>query len=300
MGNPIPFALKLLNEETVMNSVMPPSTPVTEAELQAYVDRQLTPERRAEIQAYLAHRPEEAQRVEIYLAQKRELRALFNPVLEEPLPQRLLQAVRPRTPWYLQRIAAGIAIAVVSGVTGWGLRGGLGAEQSTDMLAQRTPSAITVASATGFAQRAAIAHAVYSPDVRRAVEIGADHEEQLVAWLSKRMGSPMKPPQLQSLGYALDGGRLLPGDKGPVAQFMYHDSAGAKLTLYVSNEIADQGANKQSQANREVAFRFSKEGAVNVFYWVNGPFGYAISAATDKGELAQVSGEVYRQLDAVR
>ena len=283
-----------------MNSDTLPPTPVTEAELQAYVDRQLTPERQREIEAYLARRPEEAQRVDSYLAQKRELRALFNPVLEEPLPQRLRLAARPRTPWYMQRMAAGIAIAVVSGVAGWGLRGGLGTEPGGGMVAQRTPSAITVASATGFAQRAAIAHAVYSPDVRRAVEVGADHEDQLVAWLSKRMGSPMNPPHLQALGYALDGGRLLPGDKGPVAQFMYHDNAGAKLTLYVSNEITGLGAAAPSQKNQETAFRFAQEGSVNVFYWVNGPFGYAISADADKAELARVSGEVYRQLEASR
>ena len=283
-----------------MNSDTLPPTPVTEAELQAYVDRQLTPERQREIEAYLARRPEEAQRVETYIAQKRELRALFNPVLEEPLPQRLRLAARPQTPWYVQRMTAGIAIAVVSGVAGWGLRGGLGTEPGGGMVAQHTPSAITVASATGFAQRAAIAHAVYSPDVRRAVEVGADHEDQLVAWLSKRMGSSMKPPHLQALGYALDGGRLLPGDRGPVAQFMYHDNTGAKLTLYVSNEINGLGAAAPDQKNQETAFRFAQEGSVNVFYWVNGPFGYAISADADKAELARVSGEVYRQLEASR
>ena len=279
---------------------MPPPSPVTEAELQAYVDRQLTPERQRDIEAYLARRPEEAQRVESYLAQKRELRALFNPVLEESLPQRLRQAARPRTPWYLQRMVAGLAIAVVSGVAGWGLRGELSAGPSGDMLARVSPSAITVASAVGFAQRAAIAHAVYSPDVRRAVEVGAEHEDQLVAWLSKRMGATMKPPHLQALGYALDGGRLLPGDKGPVAQFMYHDNAGSKLTLYVSNEIGSMKAATAGQKNQETAFRFAKEGSVNVFYWVNGPFGYAISAAAEKSELARVSGEVYRQLGEPR
>lgn len=283
-----------------MNPVSPPPTPVTEAELQAYVDHQLTPERQREIEAYLSRRPEEAQRVESYLAQKDALRALFNPVLEESLPQRLRRAARPQVPWYLQRIAAGVAIAVVSGAAGWGLRGGLGAEPGVGMAVLRTPSAITVASATGFAQRAAIAHAVYSPDVRRAVEVGADHEEQLVAWLSKRMGSPMKPPHLQALGYALDGGRLLPGDHGPVAQFMYHDNAGAKLTLYVSNEINGGGTAAPDQRNQETAFRFVREGGVNVFYWVNSPFGYAISADADKSELARVSGEVYRQLGTPR
>ena len=283
-----------------MNPIEPPSAPVTEAELQAYVDRQLTPERQREIETYLLQRPEEAQRVEIYRAQKRELQALFNPVLDEPLPKRLRAAAVPKTPWYLQRMAAGIAIAVISGAAGWGLRGGVDAAPGSSTLAQRTPGAVTVASATGFAQRAAVAHAVYSPDARRAVEVRADQEDQLVTWLSKRMGAPMKPPHLQALGYALDGGRLLPGDKGPVAQFMYHDNTGAKLTLYVSNEVADMAQETPAGENQETAFRFAREGSVNVFYWVNGPFGYAISADANKTELARVSAEVYRQLDMAR
>lgn len=286
-----------------MSPIVPPHPPhelVTEAELQACVDRQLTPERQREIEAYLARRPEEALRVETYRAQKRELQALFNPVLEEPLPQRLRVAAAPQTPWYLQRLVAGIAIAAVSGVAGWGLRGGYQPEPGAAVLAQRAPGAITMTSATDLAKRAAVAHAVYSPDMRRAVEIGADQEGQLVAWLSKRMGATMKPPHLQALGYALEGGRLLPGDKGPVAQFMYHDSAGARLTLYVSNEVADTDPKMQGRTNQQTAFRFAKEGSVNVFYWVNGPFGYAIAADADKAELARVSGEVYRQLETAR
>ena len=280
-----------------MNTNIP--SPVTEAELHAFVDRELTPERQCEIEDYLARRPEETQRVESYLQQKLEIRALFEPVMGEPIPSRIRQAAgRPRTPWYLQRFAAGIAIAVVSGSAGWGLHSGMGTEPAATTVAQRTSGAITMTSATGFAQRAAIAHAVYSPDQRRPVEVGADHEDQLVAWLSKRMGAPMKPPHLQALGYALDGGRLLPGDKGPVAQFMYQDNSGAKLTLYVSNEVpAASGA--KGKTNSETAFRFAQEGQVNVFYWVNGPFGYAISAEADKAELARVSGEVYRQLAIV-
>ena len=196
-------------------------------------------------------------------------------------------------------LAAGIAIAVVSGAAGWGLRG-IGAEPGAETLARRTPSAVTLASATGFAQRAAVAHAVYSPDARRPVEVSADHEDQLVAWLSKRMQAPMKPPHLQALGYALDGGRLLLGGQGPVAQFMYHDSAGAKLTLYVSNELINANSAAPSGTNQETAFHFAREGPVNVFYWVNGSFGYAISAGADKTELARGSSEGYRQLGSAR
>ena len=299
---------------------MNPNPPVTEAELHAFVDAHLTPERQREIEAWLAHRPEEAQRVVSYRAQKRELRACFDPVLDEALPQRVLRAARPRelsppsppsspgSGWGWQRRAAGVAIALVSGATGWGLRGGVPGLSPADSIAQQGPASITMASATGFAQRAAVAHAVYSPEQRRPVEVDAAHEDQLIAWLAKRMGAPMKPPHLQAVGYELEGGRLLPGGQGPVAQFMYRrtgaDGAGQRLTLYVSNEIGDLGASdggvERKRPGADPAFRFAREGPVNVFYWVEGRFGYALSADADRATLARVSGEVYRQLNATR
>lgn len=278
-----------------MNPSNPTPAPVTEAELHAYADRQLTAERERELQDYLQTRPEEAQRVETYRRQKRELHALFDPVLEEPVPSRLRRAAVPQTPWYLQRLAAGIAIAVVSGAVGWGLHGGVAGGSGSAVLAQG-PGSVQQVAMNGFVQRAAVAHAVYSPEQRRPVEVSADQEDQLVAWLSKRMEAPVKPPHLQALGYSLEGGRLLPGGQGPVGQFMYHDGGGARLTLYVSREVANPAAGAPGRGNDEVAFRFSRQGKVNVFYWVDGPFGYALSADADKAELARVSAEVYRQL----
>ncbi len=78
----------------------PPSSglPVTEAELHAYADRQLTAERLAEVEAWLSHRPEEAARVRAWEAQKRELRGLFDPVLDEAVPAALQQRARRRAP----------------------------------------------------------------------------------------------------------------------------------------------------------------------------------------------------------
>ncbi|MDN3921375.1 anti-sigma factor family protein [Roseateles violae] len=265
---------------------MSSSTPITEADLHAWADGQLAAERAREVEAYLAARPEELRRVEAWREQKAQLRALFDPVLDEPAPARLLRAARPRQAWWLQRLAAGLAIALLGGALGWGLRGQL-AEQAPQ-LAQAGPAGD--ARLPDLAERAAIAHAVYSPDQRRPVEVDAAHEDQLVAWLSKRIGATMRPPHLQSLGYALEGGRLLPGASGPVAQFMYRDAAGAKLTLYVSRE---SGA---AEPAGDTAFRFARRGELNVFYWVDGPFGYALSAGAERAELARVSAEVYKQL----
>jgi anti-sigma factor RsiW len=272
-----------------------PNTPITEADLHAYVDGQLTAVRQAEVESWLASRPEEAARVAAYVEQKEGLHALLDPVLDEALPQRVREAAaRPRRPWYLQQLAASFAIALVSGTTGWGLHVMVaGGDAPVSVATGGAPQAVAMASAAGFAQRAAVAHVVYSPDQRRPVEVDAAHEDELVAWLSKRMGAPMKPPHLQALGYSLEGGRLLPGGRGPVAQFMYRDAAGGKLTLYVSNEVADPSAPGK---NSDSAFRFAEQGPIKVFYWVDGPFGYAISADADAQSLTRVSTEVYRQL----
>lgn len=274
-----------------------PPAPITEADLHAWADGHLAEARAREVEAYLAAHSAEAQRVEAWRIQKRELRALFDGVQDEPVPARLLRAANPRPAWYAGRFAAGVAVALLGGAAGWGLRGEVG--QSAWPAGQTLPAAIDEAGATGFARHAAIAHAVYSPDLRRPVEVDAAHEEQLVAWLSKRMGTPMRPPQLQTLGYSLEGGRLLPGGMGPVAQFMYQDAQGAKLTLYVSNQMAPsapEGTSGTGPASADAAFRFAREGSVNVFYWIDGAFGYALSSQAGRAELARISAEVYRQL----
>ena len=279
----------------------PPSLPVTEAELHAYADRQLTAERSAEVAAWLAQRPDESARVRAWEDQKRELRGLFDPVLDETVPPTLQRQARRRAPRFGRpafAAAAAVVLVLAAGVAGWGLRG----VRDDGLQAAAAPPA------TEFAARAAIAHAVYTPEVKRPVEVDGAHEDQLVTWLSKRMGAPMKAPHLQALGYALEGGRLLPGDRGPVAQFMYRDDAGHRLTLYVSNEKAALAVAHGTAADLrtgdaprvDTAFRFASEGQFNVFYWRDGPFRYAITAAADRAQLTQVSAEVYRQLDEAR
>ncbi|KXB31604.1 hypothetical protein AT959_04360 [Dechloromonas denitrificans] len=264
---------------------------VSETDLQAWVDARLAPPRRHEIDAYLAEHPNQAERLRAYQAQKRAIKALFDPVLDEVLPENLrtlaeasaMPAVdRPKTAlfsrWSLQRLAAGLLVALLGGVAGWL---GHAQYQSGERLAQMAP----------LPRQAAVAHVVYSPDVRRPVEVTADQEEQLVKWLSKRLGTPISPPKLGAVGYELVGGRLLPGNSGPVAQFMYQDASGQRLTLYLTTENAGKV---------ETGFRFAREGQVNVFYWVEGKFGYALSAGIDKNELAKVATAVYDQLDRAK
>jgi anti-sigma factor RsiW len=259
---------------------------VTEADLQAWVDGHLPAAARARVETWLLEHPADAVRVNHYRGLNEALRGAYDEVLAEPVPDYLTalaqQPPRSRTTRYaavLAWCALGVVIgAAVGGVAGW---------QGREWYAARNGERAVLS----FARHAALAHAVYSPEVRHPVEVGADQEAHLVAWLSKRLGSQLRVPHLGEQGYALVGGRLLPGqpdDRSPGAQFMYQDSKGQRLTLYVRADAT---------ASRETAFRFAQEKNVGVFYWVDQKLGYALSGELEKNELLRVANAVYKQLN---
>jgi anti-sigma factor RsiW len=257
---------------------------ITEADLQAYADGRLGAARRAEVDAWLSARPEEAERIASYQRVREELRALYNPVLAEPAHLQLERAAsgKPRSQGSRGRVAALAAGCAVIGAA-------LGVLAGWQLHASRAAPIAVAADGTAMARRAAVAHAVYSPEVRHPVEVGADQEQHLVTWLSKRLGLKIKAPKLDEAGMALVGGRLLPGEAGPVAQFMYQSERGRRLTLYVRAE---------STPHRETAFRYARENNVGVFYWIERDGGYAIASADlDKDELLKVATMVYKQLE---
>lgn len=243
-----------------------------DAELHASADGRLDAGRQAEIAGWLAQHAEEADRVSAWKRQKECLHGAFDPVLEEPVPARLMDtASRPwRNP--LWRIAAAVGWLTIGIVAGYVLRG---------------TKATEVQAVPALARNAAIAHAVFVPEVRHPVEVGADQEAHLVQWLSKRLGTPLKTPRFAAQGFDLVGGRLLPGERGPVAQFMYQDANGRRLTLYV----------KADTDNRDTAFRFAQEAKVGVFYWLDGKLGYALSGELPRSELLAIAESAYRQLN---
>ena len=251
---------------------------VTELDLQAYADGKLPEERRAAVAAWLCAHPEDAERIESYRRLAEELRSTYDPVLKEPVPERLQRALRPGRARRLAMVAAWVTLGIALGaIAGWHLR------------AMQPSAPIATDGASLMARRAAVAHATYSPEVRHPVEVGADQEAHLVTWLSKRLGTQLRPPKLEGVGYSLVGGRLLPGENGPVAHFMYQCNRGTRVTLYVRSDMG---------SNRSTAFRYAREGSVGVFYWVDGKSGYALSSADiSKDDLLNVANAAYQQLN---
>ncbi|HZR68657.1 MAG TPA: anti-sigma factor [Burkholderiales bacterium] len=243
---------------------------ITDSDLHAFVDARLSASDRASVEAYLADHAEDAERVKTWREQASALRALYDPILEEPVPPELA-AVPHRPAWHRYAVAASFFLVGIA--TGWGAK-------ATFAPGVQTPLSLP--------RQAAIAHVVYAPEVRHPVEVPASDEEHLVRWLSKRVGKDLKAPHLGPLGYDLVGGRLLSGPQGPVAHFMYQDARGQRLTLYVSRTRGEP---------RDTAFRYSQEDRVSVFYWVDGNFGYALSGEIGREQLLKIADVVYKQLN---
>ncbi|MGA9165245.1 MAG: anti-sigma factor [Thiobacillus sp.] len=245
---------------------------VREHELHAYVDGGLSEVRRLEVEAWLAAHPADAARVQAWAGQNQSLHAAFDAVLNEPLPLNLVRATRrPAMPVPFRAVAALLAM-VATGLVGYAL--GLNAEQAP-------------AAPVYLARDAAIAHAVFSTESRHPVEVDAAHADHLVAWLSKRVGTQLKAPDFSAQGFELLGGRLLTGETGPVAQFMYQDRIERRVTLYVRRAVA---------GNQLTAFRHASENGVDVFYWIDGDFGYALSGQIGHQAIRQLADAAYAQL----
>ncbi len=244
---------------------------VSDMDLHAYVDGELDAAQARDVEARMAADPEAAVRIAAYRQQNQALKALFDPVLAEPLPRRLALPAAGRRALHGRWAAAAAVLLVIGAAAGW----------QTGRATR--PATVTPA----VVHQAVVAHAVFTPQKLHPVEVKGDEETHLVAWLSKVLGTQLRAPRLADVGYSLVGGRLLSAKDGPAAQFMYEDKDGDRMTLYVVTDAKQTG---------KTAFRFAEEKGVAVFYWIDGPLGYALAARTSRKELLKVADVVYNQL----
>ena len=261
-----------------MNTPRPPLP--DESALHALADGRLPPEHAERLRASLDD-PARAE-ADAWASQRTLLQTLHGDWLERPLPEALRQATERLQDRHADHrrwaawggVAAGWLLAFG---LGWGLHGSW--TGGATLAEAASPPQL-------FARQAAVAHAVYQPEQRHPVEVTAAQQDHLVQWLSKRLARPLTVPHLQDQGFELVGGRLLPGGDGARAQFMYQNTAGQRITLYL-------GALDAAQAE---AFHFYSDGPVSSFYWVDQGFGYALSGELPRPALQALATAVYQQL----
>ena len=267
--------------------------PPRDDKLSAWLDDELNKEQRVDVDNWLRDHPEDAARVRLWAADRDVLRARLGPSLDDPVPTRLEQVVWSQAPvtvgggW--QRIAAGLAVLALGAAIG------AGAVWRWQYHPVETDPADPTGS--GWEQRAALAHSVYAPEVRHPVEVAVAgktsdesraQEEHLSRWLTKRLGMPVKLFDLRAQGYELIGGRLLPDTSAPSAQLMYQrigEPMAPRVTVYL----------RKPDSATPAAFRYDKQDDLGMFYWVEGPTGYALVGSLPKEQLLALSEAIYKQ-----
>jgi anti-sigma factor RsiW len=253
--------------------------PVSEEELHAYVDNLLDEADRRRVEAFLVENPEAAEMIADWQSQNDGLRSAFAGYEKSTSADLQLISLKQsqakgQRRGRLSLVAASMVIFALGALGGHYVPALLEkpelAEIYTDVLPQEAHNAFLV----------------YASEVRHPVEVFADQEAHLATWLGKRLSIPdLKVPNLQSLGFRLVGGRLLPVVGTAGAMFMYEDASGQRLTVIV-------GRNPQNQST---SFRFASAGDVETFYWIDGDLGYAVTGEIPRATLQKVAEECYRQ-----
>jgi anti-sigma factor RsiW len=251
--------------------------PISEEDLQGYVDEALDAGRRSEVQDYLSNHPEEARRVERFREHRAALRVAFAPIAAEPLPPelnlaRMIEARRrPPTQWTRWAAAAAVLLCV-GGAAGWSMRGAT-EHGSRGILA--------------LAGEAADSYQVFASDRVRPVEMGEGDQAGLVKWASARLGRQVSVPDLSASGYRFMGGRLVPTPHGPAVLFMYDDPHGTRLVLFSREMDVDRNTPMS---------RHPRDGLEGVA-WSNQGVGYTL-VGPSSSEIRPLADEVRRQVSS--
>ena len=259
--------------------------PVGDDDLHAYVDNRLDLERRREVEAFLSADREAAARVADWAEQNRRLSALFDPVLDEPIPERITTAIakgsqRPAVRWsvgdWAVRAAASVAILAVGAALGFGAARYAGGGEAGPTLQATLPS------------EAQNAYRVYVTERRHAVEVPAAEVDHLTNWLSNKMKTKVRPPDLAPLGWTLVGGRLLPSREGPACLFVYDDKSNPprRVMVYLVSNANNEGTTVQ----------FRDQNGVRSLYWLEGPLGYALTGNLNREELMPIAAVVKEKM----
>ena len=253
--------------------------PVTEEDLLAYADAQLSNGNAARVEAWLKAHPEDAARVRAWQQQNRDIQTMFEPyrrsrpgdaaLLTAPIT-RDAPAGKGRT-WAVQA-AVGLCLFAL------GVAAGVGYDRQPWQ-----------GSEARFPGEASSAFMIYASEVRHPVEVKADEKDHLVAWLGKRLGQKFAAPDLARWGFSLIGGRLVPVEGRAGALLMYEDAGGKRLTMLIG----------QSDSSASTSFRFVSRNGVETFYWIDERLTYAVTAEIPREVLRQVADECYKQFETL-
>jgi anti-sigma factor RsiW len=277
--------------------------------LAAYLDGELEPAERQAVEAWLDADPAVAARLAALARSGRLLRLAFDEVANEPLPDRLIAAVRgdagapepqivpftrrpaaPRPPWR-RRIALPVAASVLGVLTGGGaVYLGIDRLAPGEAGGERPAIAATAANDV-WLDTAAGYFKLFSTADYAFVDVPASGDpREALQKISQSLPQAVRLPDLKPWGLALRGARLVILGGRPAALLIYttENKAIGPLTLII-------GSSRQP----DILPTFSRRQDVNLLYWRHQGRAYALVGHADIGYLWGIGNDVAWQLDAI-
>ncbi len=250
---------------------------INDTELNSYLDQELTQPQAEDIRKKLLKDENAHSKLNDYSKINQTLHQLYDPVLDEKIPENLLMTATQKpekTKLYL--IAASVLFFLTGSLFGWHIKAPL-----TNVETAHTEMEIHLI------QPAMFAHTIYTADKIHPVEVKAEQHEYLNQWLSKRLKTKLNAPDLSDSNYQLIGGRLLPSTQNRMAaQYMYENQHGNRITLYVRD-----GNWKSFQP-----INYQKKESYATFYWIDKNIGYALTGDLNTFSSQKIVKEAYQQL----
>ena len=270
--------------------------------LVAYLDGELDSGLRAEVEAWLERDAAMRDRATELAESARLLRTAFDPVLHEPVPERLIAAARGETtaavidiaaerskrtgrlsgrPWLQWAAAAGVAGLLIGGGVGFFLGGPNGENQQAASLA----SSNWIDNIAGYHKLFVSA----GPDDLALVDVPANGTDASRK-TAQKLPSDFRLPNLQPWGLQFQGARFLFIEGQPGTQLFYttDNKQLGPVTVVVANTTKP-----------DMAPAFDHRDNLNVISWRHHGHAYALVGAADIGYLWNISNDIAYQLDAI-
>jgi anti-sigma factor RsiW len=265
---------------------MKPAPPVTDRDLNEYIDGRLGAERRREVEAWLRQHPEGASRLRVLRELDGQLRSLGSDVLQEPVPERLRQAFQPpaavagpagaanwrprrrRGGLFWLQAAAALAIFVVGAAAGWMVRSEVTGPQPSEL--------------DQLLADASYAFTFYVADRDHFIEFAPDEIETLTNANAVLHEAAIEPPDLRPAGYTFRGARISPAGRTTGTFFFFEGEDGADIGLVFWRSETPAASGVGSTAVDDL----------NCWYWFASGFGFALLGPPDADVLGEVASEL--------
>ena len=281
--------------------------------LVAYLDGELAMAERREVEAWLDSDPAARERLAALANSANLLRSAFDPILQEPVPERLIEAARGAhahaeaevialpPPRRMERPERGwrwrLAAPIAASFLGLMLGGGAGYFGAARLLPGGAatgggPAAVAAAASDVWLDNAAGYFKLFvSAGDNALVDVPATGDTRAaLEKISQSLPQALRLPDLKPWGLNFRGARLVVVEGRPAAQLVYttENKAIGPLTLII-------GSSKRP----DISPTFNRRQNVNVLYWRHQGRAYALVGQADIGYLWGIANDVAWQLDAI-